>query len=415
MSRLPGALPVVFAILVATSALLSGCGHSVEGLAPARLALLPGSVGAQPDDVIAIANDRYPLRWTGEWVPLMPPGHYERFLTGANALGSWSEQDTKFTCVFTRTSGGYNVYVYFFDRALYQNWDGRYAHIPMRGRPLAVRLEGTSGHIIAGLYHGGNPDRMLRVAYDRIALMENVQASTTTGTVKVAAQVLPGDWPSRSDVVQAGFLPGGGLKAALAGAGQVVRWDPEQPETLEPCLTVAEVATHGVSADQVEQARLQLVVGLRDAPVYAAYFLPGQVLVWRLPAQGAAEYVGDAQTVGSGQVLRLAARPDGQGWAVVTGSAPSAGGTAAAPSAEGTAAISPVAGTLYLTDAKFEAPQALNLQGRSASHPAWSPTGNVLYFIVDGTELWKTESGQAPQQIALAPARMSLVARPGSR
>ena len=399
-------MPAVFVGLVGAMALLSGCGRSAEGLAPAQVALLPGSVGAQSDDLIVIANDRFPLRWKGEWVPIEPPESYDRFLTGPAAVMCWSEQENKFACVPVRDTGERDVFIYFLDRALYQGWDGRYAHAPLPASPLAVRLEGSTAHLIVGLYQSGNPGRMLRVAYDRITLNENVKPGTTAGTAKMAALALPGDWPLRSEVVQAAFLGGEGLTAALAGAGEVVRWDPEQPERLEPCLTVAQVAAQGVSADQVKAARLTLLTGPRGTPAYAAYFLSGKVLVWRLPVEGAPEFVGDAQTVGSGEVLRLAARPDGQGWAVLIGGA-------APAAASGTTGVPPVAGTLYLTGPKFASPQALDLPGRSVADPAWSPTGDRLYFVVDGTEIWRSDSGQAPQQVAVAPAQMSLEMKPG--
>ncbi len=370
----------------------------MEKLAPARIALLPGSVGSGADDLIVIAEERFPLRWQGEWIPVQPPRNYERFVTGPGGFLCWSEQANKFSCLYIRDTGDRDLFTYFLDRLLAQGWDGRYTHSPMRGVPLAVRLDGSVAHLIAGLHLVGNPTRMARVVYDRIALNENVQPGTMTGTVKIAGHALPPSWPLAEGTLQAAFLDGRHLTAALVGAGEVVRGNPEQPDLLEPLLTATQVTAQGVPAEQVPAARVTLLGGPRDTPVHVAFFLPGRVLVWHLPLAGPPRFVGDAQSVGSGDVLSLVARPDGQGWAVLLGS----------PGAD---PASPPTSTLYLTGPNFASPQPLELPGHSVADPAWSPTGNRLYFVVDGTEIWRSDSGQSPQRVAVGPAQMSLEAK----
>lgn len=257
--------------------------------------------------------------------------------------------------------------------------------------------------MIAGLYQGGIPDRMLRVAYDRITLLENVLPGTTTGTVKVATALLPENWPLRTDCVQAAFLGDEGRWVAIAGGGEILRWDLTQPTRLEPCLTLAQITARGVSPEQARAARLSLLTGPQDTPAYAACWLPGKLLVWRLSAQGPAEFIGDAQTIGSRPVLQLAPCPDGKQWAVLLQGE-------ATVSTAGSQVSSPA--TLYLTGPRFDAPRAVELAGHNPRDPAWSPVGGNLYFIVDGTELWKLPSGGTPAQLALAPPRASLQPTP---
>lgn len=103
--RLPVAAVLMVILLAGLAALGTGCGRSMEKLAPARIALLPGSVGSGADDLIVIAEERFPLRWQGEWIPVQPPRNYERFVTGPGGFLCWSEQANKFSCLYIRDTG----------------------------------------------------------------------------------------------------------------------------------------------------------------------------------------------------------------------------------------------------------------------------------------------------------------------
>ncbi len=404
MSRV--SLPLIITLVVFLGAVLlpMGCGRSGEALTPAHLALLPGSVGPGEDDLVVVADDQYLLRWKQQWIPTAAPTRADHFLTGSEGFGTWSPSGDKFACPYRRDIGTSDLYIYFFDRGIYQGWEGRYSHMPLHAQALALRFAGSKLQVIGALYQGGIPDRMLRVAYDRIALLENVKPGTTTGTVKVTTALLPENWPLRTDSVQAAFLGEEGRWVAVAGAGEVLRWDLSNPDRLEPCLTLAQVTAQEITPEQARAARLSLLTGPQDTPVYAACWLPERLLVWRLSAQGPAEFVGDAQTVGSQPVLQLAACPDGKQWAVLTRGD-------VAPSTAGEPLGSPA--ILYLTGPRFDAPRAVELAGHDPRDPAWSPTGGNLYFVVDGTELWKLPPGSPPAQLALAPPRASLRQTPG--
>jgi hypothetical protein len=368
--------------------------------------MLPGSIGPQPDDLMAVAEDKYLLRWKEQWIPTTPPSRVDRFQTGDAGFGSWSRSGNKFVCPFRRDIGTSDLDIYFFDRAISQGWEGRYSHEPLQAKALAVRFAEPALQVIAGLFQGGMPDRMIRVAYDRVILQENVKSGQTTGTAKISAVPLPEGWPLRTDAVQAAFLGREGRWVAVAGSGQVVRWDLSNPDRLEPSLTLAQIAAQGIPSEQARVARLSLVTGPPDSPVYATCWLPGKVLVWLIPVQGPAAFIGNAQAVGPGEVAQLAARPDGQAWAVVMRGAEAAPGTAESSPLKASSA------TLYLTGPGFAAPQVVDLQSRTPRDPAWSPTGGVLYFVLDDTEIWKVPPGQPPQRLAVGPPRASLQQTP---
>lgn len=124
---------MILFVLLATVLLPAGCGRSGEALTPARLALLPGSVGPGEDDLVVVADDQYLLRWNPkqQWIPTAPPTRAERFLTGAEGFGTWSPSGNKFACPYRRDIGSSDLYIYFFDRGIYQGWEGRYSHTPL--------------------------------------------------------------------------------------------------------------------------------------------------------------------------------------------------------------------------------------------------------------------------------------------
>jgi hypothetical protein len=82
-------------------------------------------------------------------------------------------------------------------------------------------------------------------------------------------------------------------------------------------------------------------------------------------------------------------------------------GAAAAPGAK-----VPDSAMLYLTGAKFSSPQPVDLKKGAPKDLAWSPTGGVLYFVLDGTQIWKIGPDKTPQEFAEGPPKMSLKAMP---
>lgn len=393
---------------------LGGCGQSEKGLEPAPLALAPGAAGPQADQVVALAAGSYMLQWHGEWEAMAMPTEGATYDQGPQALGLWSPEGNKFTTRATRNMGDNQIYSYLFDSGLYQGWNGRNDHTPLMGEALAVRYAGSTLQIVAGLYQYAIPDVLRRVAYDRLTLQENVKAGGSTGLSKVTEKELPPGWPLDPGRIQGAFLGTDGKWVALAGKGQVLRWD--LGDTVNTCLTAEQIAAQGVPLATAREAQVSLITGAQDVPVYATCLGQGKLLVWKIPASGPAEFIGDAQKLAAAApapaivpIVQLAARPDGQQWAALIGfgattapAAPPAAGKPAPPK-------SPPA-VLYLTGPNFSSPQKVDLQGKAPADLAWSPTGGRLYFVLGSTELWKIESGHPPQKVCEGPPQDSLKA-----
>ena len=413
MLRLPYLVSPIVLCLAAT-ALLVGCGPSGDALQPTRLNLLPGSLGPG-DTLVAVADRRQTLRWQKDWTPMVAPSRFDSFVTGPSAWGLWSPTGTKFACRYTREMSFPDVYVYFFDRALMQSWDGYSRNPTLRSWPLAGRFDGSRLQLVAGLFLASSPDRLKRLAYNRVQLAENMQAGQIAGASMVASLTLPEAWPLYSDTaIQAAFLGSGSNCIALAGPGQVGRWDLTVTKPLEMALAPEQIAAQGLTADQARQTRLTMLTGPAESPAYAVCAAGGKTLLWRIPAQGPAEFAGDAQATGAGEIRQIAARPDGKEWAVLLGgSAPQPAGSTegAVPAAPAPAAPA----SLYLTGPRFASPQAVDLQGRAPRDLAWSPSTGYVYFVLDDSEIWRVKSGQAPEQVTVGPPRASLAQKPGIR
>jgi hypothetical protein len=387
LSRTPFTLILTLIGLAGAALAPLGCGPS-PGLQSAPLALAPGAAGPQQDQLVALADGKYPLLWQGQWKTMATPTGNHSFDRGPQALGLWSPAGDKFTTRYSLDVGGRELYSYLFDQDRYQSWSGRTGYDPLTGEALAVRYAGATLQVVAGLYQSALPDTLRRVAYDRLTLVASGKGGADAGLAKVSEQEMPPAWPLRPDQVQGAFLGPDGAWVALAGKGQVTRWN--LADRLEPSLTAEQIAAQGVPLETARDAEVTLVTGPQDAPVYATCAVAGQLLVWRIPASGPAEFIGNAQSVATGEIAQLAARPDGQQWAVLLGPVPT--GPA----------------TLYLTGPKFSSPQKVDLQGRAPADLAWSPTGGRLYFVLDGTEIWEIAPGQSPQLLAEGPPQMSL-------
>jgi hypothetical protein len=396
--------------LVGAALALPGCGQSDKGLEPAPLALVPGAAGPQDDELVALAAGKFMLQWHGQWDAMALPGDNVTYDQGPLGLGLWSPDANKYAARGTRSTGDDLLSGYLFSSGLVQTWGGRTDHSPLNGQALAVRYAASTLQIIGGLYQYAIPDVMHRLAYDRLVLQENVKAGGSTGLAKLTEKELPPDWPLDLQRSQAAFLGPDGAAVAVAGKGQVLRWD--LGDNLTPCLTPEQVAAQGVPLETARGTILSVIAGAQGVPVYATCAAEGKLLVWKIPASGPAEFIGDAQKLAGGPIVQLAARPDGQQWAALIGGAASPAATdKSAPGQAGSAPPAPAAAAavLYLTGPNFSSPQKVDLQGKAPADLAYSANGR-LYFVVDSTQIWKITPGQPPAELAEGPPQDSLKA-----
>lgn len=409
MKWLPLRVGMWAALLLGLAAVLAGCGQGADKLAPAPLALLPGSVSHDGKQLAVVANRQNMLRWQGgQWEPLTMARGTLAVITNPDGFMTFSPRADKFVFPFLKDRGNRDLYTYFFDRAEYQSWGAIDVYMPLFPTPLATRFEGTVLQTICVLTVTGQR-KVERLACDITRLAEEV-ATAWTGRPLVVATVRPSrplDLPE--GYVGAAFLSGEGPLAALVAQGEIVRWKVSQPERLEPCLTAEMLAARGIKADALAAGQVTLLQQGQDTPVYAVYRpagapgTPGPVLVWRIPLQGPPQFVGDTSVAVKEPVLEVAAAPEGKHWALLCGGP-------AAPGAQGTGAAG--GRTLYLTGPGFTSPQPVDLQGRSPKDLVWAPREARLYFVLDDTEIWSIAPGETAQQVAVAPPLVSLPAPP---
>ncbi len=387
------------------AAVLGGCGPGAEKLAPAPLALLPGSVSHDGKQLAVVANGQNMLRWQdGQWEPLTMARGTVTVITNPDGFMTFSPGGDKFVFPFLKDRGNRDLLMYFFDRAQSQSWGAVDVYMPLFPTPVATRFEGTVLQTICFLTVTGQR-KVERLACDITRLAEEV-ATAWTGRPLVVATVRPSrplDLPE--GYVGAAFLSGEGPLVALVAQGEIVRWKVSQPEGLEPCLTAEMLAARGIKPDALAAGQVTLLQQGQDTPVYAAYRpaglpgTPGPVLVWHIPVEGAPEFVGDTSTAVKDPVLEVAPAPEGKHWALLCGGP-------AAPGAQGTGAAG--GKTLYLTGPGFTSPQPVDLQGRSPKDLVWAPREARLYFVLDDTEIWSVAPGETARQVAVAPPLMSL-------
>lgn len=381
--------------------IVGGCG-SPEALSPVALSLCPQAVS--PDDTLAVAAaDRYLLLLQeGQWEPTKLPRSFQQPLLGPPAFAGFSTNGNLMAYPFlSKNRQRRNIYIYNMRAANFVVWPGSSCYYPWQAIPLALRFQGKVLHCVSALYRKGQPDRLLRLAYDFIDLSEEAVQKGLKCVTKIAVATLPEPMEPPQDFVAGAFLSMEGPRCALVINSEIVRWDVAKPAEIHPLLTWEAVARQAGLAEAVTPSRVALLPTPGEGPVYAAYWIapqtdsqqsPGKpkVLVWRLPVSGEPEFVGDATGQAEGALLELAPRPGG-GWAQIRAAAGPPEATGTPPTA------------LYLCGPRFADFQAVALPAPTPHDLAWSPQGSRLYFVLKGTEIWVKEEGQQPAWLAEGP------------
>lgn len=384
--------------------ILGGCVSREEALAPVSLSLGPGAVSPDNSRLAVAAADQYLLFLReGQWEPINLPRSFMQPLLGRTAFAAFSANGNLMAYPFlNRSHQQRNIYIHNVASGAFVVWLGYACYHPWQTMPLAMRFDGEVLHCISALYRRGQPDGLFRLTYDLTDLSEEEVQAGLECVTRMATLTLSEPINSPQDFVGGAFLNLEAPRCALVINGEIVRWDLTKPAELDPYLTRETVARQAGLAEAIEPARVTLLLTPGDGPVYAAYWLspetdsqqpPGEqkVLVWRLPATGEPEYVGDAAAPGEGTVLELAPRPGGEGWAQIRTAA-------GAPGPTGTTLTA-----LYLCGPRFDDLQAVALPDPSPRDLAWHPQGSRLYFVLKGTEIWVKEAGQEPTLLAPGP------------